>query len=346
MRSDRLTFALRNNLLTLPDAGEILVLRPRSGDSLAMLPKARLTVVQSFRPDYDDFAARGYHVLAETPKSVPFAAALVCVPRAKAEAYALLAEAAAAIGPAGSILVDGQKTDGIDSLLRDLRRRFTLSEPVSKAHGKVFSFRPGADLMLDWAAKLRTVGDRTEGNSVTPPEQGFQTLPGVFSADGPDAGSALLAANLPATLPARIIDLGAGWGYLSRAILLRPGVKELHLVEAEATALKCARLNITDPRAQFHWADATLFKLDRGVDAVICNPPFHTARDPDPALGLAFIQAAARLLAPHGTLWMVANRHLPYDRTLATLFREVEDIGSDRRFRLTRAARPIRPPRP
>ncbi|MDN5785978.1 class I SAM-dependent methyltransferase, partial [Pseudorhodobacter sp.] len=138
------------------------------------------------------------------------------------------------------------------------------------------------------------------------------------------------------------IDLGAGWGYLSRAILSRAGVKELHLVEADANALDCARTNITDPRAQFHWADATSFKLDRGVDAVVCNPPFHTTRDADPGLGAAFILAAARLLAPHGTLWLVANRHLPYGRTLTPLFREIEEIGSDPRFRLTRASRPTR----
>lgn len=333
MRTDRLTFALRNDLLTLPDTGDILVLRPRGGDSLSMLPKARLTIVQSMRPDYETFSLRGYRVLAERPKSARFAAALVCVPRAKAEAQALLAEAAAAVGPNGLIIVDGQKTDGIDSLLRELRGRFSVSEPVSKAHGKLFFFRPGDDLMGEWAAKPQTI------------EGGFQTLPGVFSADGPDPGSALLAANLPAKLPARIVDLGAGWGYLARAVLSRPGVKELHLVEAEATALNCARHNITDPRAQFHWADATSFKLEKGVDAVVCNPPFHSSRDPDPALGVAFLQAAAKLLAPHGTLWLVANRHLPYDKTLATLFREMEEIGTDPRFRITRAARPIRAPR-
>jgi 16S rRNA (guanine1207-N2)-methyltransferase len=296
-----------------------------------MLPKARLTVVQSMRPDYDHFAARGYTVLAERPQGKTYSAVLVCVPRAKAEARAMLADAAAASGPSGLIIVDGQKTDGIDSILRDVRARFAVSDPVSKAHGKLFSFRPNDDLMTDWAADWHSI------------DGGFVTLPGVFSADGPDAGSAHLATNLPEKLSGRVIDLGAGWGYLARAILQRPAVKELHLVEAEATALACARRNIIDPRAQFHWADATSFKLDRGVDYVVCNPPFHTARDPDPALGVAFIQAAARLLASHGTLWLVANRHLPYDRTLATLFREVEDIGTDPRFRITRAARPLRP---
>ncbi|WP_050528118.1 class I SAM-dependent methyltransferase [Pseudorhodobacter aquimaris] len=330
MRSERLLFALRNDLMMLPDSGDVLVLRPRGTDDLSMLPMARVCVVQGMRTDYDALVARGYTVVAEPPTEARFAAALVCVPRAKAEAYALLAQAAALLHPDGVIIVDGQKTDGIDSLLRDLRKRFTLSETVAKAHGKLFSFRPGADDMADWAAKPQTI------------EGGFQTLPGVFSADAPDAGSVLLAAHLPEKLPAQIIELGAGWGFLAHEILQHPGVKTLHLVEAEANALACARLNITDPRAEFHWADATRFKLDRGVDAVICNPPFHAGRDPDPALGQAFLQAAARLLAPHGTLWLVANRHLPYDRTLATLFHQVEEIGSDKRFRITRAARPNR----
>ncbi len=332
MRSDRLTFALRDGMLSLPETGDILVMRPLGDDSLAMLPKARLTVVQGNRPDYEAFVARGASVVAQTPKGRRFAAVLVCVPRAKAEAHALIAEAVAA-APQGLIIVDGQKTDGIDSLLRELRARVTVSEPVSKAHGKLFTFRASDDSFSDWAGAPQII------------EGGFQTRPGVFSADGPDAGSALLATALPQKLPARIIDLGAGWGYLSRAILARTGVKELHLVEAEAAALDCARVNINDPRAQFHWADATTFKLDRGVDAVVCNPPFHASRTPDPALGVAFLQSAARLLAPHGTLWLVANRHLPYDRTLTSLFREVEEIGTDARFRLTRASKPIRQPR-
>lgn len=333
MRSARLTFALQSGALVLPESGDIVVLRPRAGDDLAMLPKARVTIIQGFRPDYDAFAARGYHVLARAEPGAVYACALVCLPRAKAEARALLAQAARIVHPAGLIVVDGQKTDGADGVLRDLRARVAVSEPISKAHGKVFTFRAGAAPLDDWSAQVAQV------------EGGFQTLPGVFSADGPDAGSALLAAALPEKLPARIIDLGAGWGFLSAAILQRRGVVELHLVEAEADALDCARLNIRDPRAQFHWADATTFKMDRGVDAVICNPPFHTGRDADPGLGVAFLQAAARLLAPHGTLWLVANRHLPYDHALGPLFRQIEEIGGDARFRLTRAARPARPNR-
>ena len=205
---------------------------------------------------------------------------------------------------------------------------FDLGEVISKAHGKLVSFR-AAQVPAAWVA-------------ADTPVEGFITRPGVFSADGPDRGSQLLAAALPADLPARVADLGAGWGYLSRAILQRPGVKRLDVVEAEKAALDCARVNLASPRAEYHWADATTFKSERPWNAVVMNPPFHTERVPDPALGVAFIRAAHRGLLPDGVLYMVANRHLPYEPVLKALFRQVEDIGGDGAFRVSRAAYPIR----
>jgi hypothetical protein len=125
-------------------------------------------------------------------------------------------------------------------------------------------------------------------------------------------------------------------------ILTRADVKSLDLVEADRAALDCAERNITDPRARFHWADATRFKPAQPWDAVVMNPPFHISRAADPELGAAFLRAAHRGLLPGGTLWLVANRHLPYDRILTPLFRTVEEIGGDAVFRLFRAAHPIR----
>jgi len=75
---------------------------------------------------------------------------------------------------------------------------------------------------------------------------------------------------------------------------------------------------------------------------VIMNPPFHTTRAADPALGQAFVAAAAGMLGPQGQLWMVANRHLPYEATLGSFFSRVSETGGDHRFKLFHAARPLR----
>lgn len=326
MRSARLEQALETGVLSLPGEGRIAVIRPRAGDDLSALLRERVVVITGFRPDFDWFEARGHTVLARPEGK--FAAALICLPRARAQARALICAAAAMVDGGGPVAVDGQKTDGVDALLKELRGRVALSEALSKAHGKIAVFPAGPGLE-DWAEKPAEV-------------EGFRTVAGVFSADGVDRGSALLAAHLPTGLKGKVADFGAGWGFLARAVLMQAGVKECHLVEAEADALDCARKNVGDSRAFFHWADATTLRLPRLMDHVVMNPPFHAGRDADPALGAAFIAAAARALAPDGTLWLVANRHLPYDRSLNSLFREVQEIGGDTAFRVTRAAFPMR----
>lgn len=322
MRSARLDLALETGALTLPELGGIAVYRPRIGDDLSALPQDRVTVITGFKPDHDHFA-RTY----PTPFAAPYAMAIVCLPRSREGARALIAQAVDEVSPGGMIVVDGQKTDGIDTALKDLRGRVELSESLSKAHGKLASFAAGTDF-ADWRAVARQI------------DGGFQTFPGIFSADAPDPGSVLLASSLPAKLSGKIADLGAGWGFLSREILSRPGVKRLDLVEAEADALTAARLNITDERAQFHWADATTFKPASLLDAVVMNPPFHNGRDADPALGTAFIQSARRMLAPNGSLWLVANRHLPYDAALSDAFLEHHDVAGTGAFRVIHASKP------
>jgi 16S rRNA (guanine1207-N2)-methyltransferase len=323
MRSARLDQALETGALDLPAQGNIAVYRPRVGDDLSALPQDRVVVLTGFKPDHDHFAAR-YSV---TP-GAPYAAAIVCLPRSREAARALIAQAAAEVAPGGWVAVDGQKTDGIDTALKDLRARVDLSDSLSKAHGKLAGFTVGADLS-DWRAQPSTV-------------DGFQTLPGIFSADGADRGSVLLAGALPAKLSGKVADLGAGWGYLAAEILKRPGVKRLDLVEAEADALACARVNIADPRARFHWADATTWRPETLLDAVVMNPPFHTGREADPGLGAAFIRAARRMLAPDGSLWMVANRHLPYDAALSDSFLFHEEVAGDGAFRVIHATKPRR----
>jgi 16S rRNA (guanine1207-N2)-methyltransferase len=325
MRSTRISLAIDSGTFAVPAAGIIAVLRPRIGDDLSVLPQDRLVVLTGFKPDHDHFAAR-----YSTKVDGTITAALVCLPRAKAAAHALIAQALEMVVQGGPILVDGQKTDGIESVLRDCKAAGLEPGPaLSKAHGKAFvvAAKPAPD---GWAATPRAI------------EGGFQTLPGVFSADAPDRGSMLLAAALPAKIGPKVADLGAGWGYLSRAVLEREGVKRLDLVEAEADALDCARANIQDDRVRFHWEDVTRFRPENLVETVVCNPPFHTGRDADPGVGLAFIKAARTMMAPDGVLWLVANRHLPYDAALAEAFLDVQDVGQDPAFRVIRAAKPRR----
>jgi len=320
--SPRLDLALQTGLsLSQP----LSAIGPTPDHDLSALSPAT-QVVQPFKPFYDHFAARGFPVAPETDTACQDA--IVFLPRAKALARALIQQTCARAR--GVVVVDGAKTDGVDSLLKDIRKRVPVEGPLAKAHGKIFWFQADPAAFSDWAIpKDQTV-------------DGFRTAPGVFSADGIDPASALLARALPDKLGPKVADLGAGWGYLSATLAHTDRITDLHLIEADQIALNCARINLPDARAIFHWADAVTWTAPEPVDTVIMNPPFHTARSADPTLGQGFIQSAARNLARNGVLWMVANRHLPYEATLADTFAQVQEIAGDNRFKVFHASRPKR----
>ena len=48
------------------------------------------------------------------------------------------------------------------------------------------------------------------------------------------------------------------------------------------------------------------------------------------------------MLKPSGQLWLVANRHLPYETTLAAQFRNSDEIAGDSRFKILHGSRPNR----
>lgn len=319
--TDRLTYAMEAGGLSLPDGPIALFDAP--GDAGA-LPGAR--VISTFRPDFEAWQRRGVPV-SETA-SGPYAAAVVTLGRDRNRNESRIAEAAR-VAPEGLVVVDGAKTDGIESILKVVKKTVPVLGQVSKAHGKCLWFE--ADVALQALAKP----ERTQNAA------GFWTAPGVFSSDKPDPGSVALAGALP-VLKGTVGDLGAGWGWLSAQILQQDGTKALHLVEAEKLALDCAQANIGDDRAKFHWADATRWMSPALLDVVVMNPPFHAGRKGDPSLGQAFIAAAARNLAPGGKLYMVANRHLPYEQTLAECFRDHAEIEGTSAFKILTASRPKR----
>ncbi|MEM6306597.1 MAG: methyltransferase [Pseudomonadota bacterium] len=300
--------------LARPD--HMLCLHPAVAFDFAGVPA---DVVHPFRPTYDYWAGMGLPTTADVPGG-RWPMAVVVATRSKDQTRDLIAQAAQR---ADRVVVDGQKTDGIESHYKALRQRVDIMGSVTKAHGRLFWF--AACDVSDWLDAPRDVGG------------GLCTRAGVFSADGVDPASALLADYLPAALNGRVADFGAGWGYLAKAVLAR-GAGAVHLIEADHTALSCAQASITDPRAQFHWQDAT--QHTGQYDHIVMNPPFHRGRAGDPGLGERFIKTAARCLGPKGTLWMVANAHLPYEATLQACFGHITVDTPNRQFKIFECTRP------
>jgi 16S rRNA (guanine1207-N2)-methyltransferase len=329
--------------LAAPAPGDMIVLRARP---------ARAFAADAFRAEqgnsvlHDALLAEGRDVHARLPADTPPAAVGACaLVRAKAENRANFARAWALTRPGGTVLAAGAKTDGVESLQKDLRKLGLDVAALPRRHGRaiwVARAEPPAEAEAAFAAWRAEAAARPR---VADPEGRLWITPaGAFCWDRIDAGSALLVEHMP-PLHGAVADLGAGWGYLSGAVLACPDVTRLDLVEAECESLEAARANLPDPRCAFHWADAARPPLAAGDhDHVVMNPPFHEGREVSLALGESFLRAAARLLKPGGRVTLVANRTLPYERALEALFVESGELARNAGYKVLHAARPR--PRP
>jgi len=163
------------------------------------------------------------------------------------------------------------------------------------------------------------------------------TQPGIFSWDRLDPGSALLLRHLP-TLSGRGADFGCGLGILARAVLKSAKVASLALIDIDRRAIEMARRNVGEPGATLHWADLRSAEPAlSGLDFVVTNPPFHDGGAEDQALGQVFINRAAAVLRPSGTLYLVANTHLPYEAPLRAAFRTVTTLATEGGYKLFEA---------
>lgn len=350
-----LLLPFEQGLLQWPATGGVLFLRAREGAPLHQRDWPGLVCEQSFRPDADALKQAGLALVDDAGERGDrrYPLVLVLPPRQRDEARALYARAVSLAAPGGRVVACLANNEGAKSGEADLRQlvgpvgslvknksRAYWSAPLHEAGGATVD----TDLLARWVG-LDAPRAIVDGR--------FTSRPGVFAWDRIDPASALLAEQLPADLSGRAADLGAGFGYLSVELLERcPGIASLDLYEAERRALELARCNLSpfESRAAigYHWHDVTAGLLAQ-YDVIVTNPPFHTQTRADrPDIGRRFIAVAAEALKPGGRLWLVANRHLPYESVLTGSFGEVRAVAERDGFKIIEAvkARPTSAPRP
>jgi 16S rRNA (guanine1207-N2)-methyltransferase len=228
-----------------------------------------------------------------------------------------MALALRALQPGASLITMAPKDRGGSRLKKELEAFGCDVEEASRRHHRICDvLRPAEPVGLDDAI--------AQGSARLVEGLGLWSQPGVFSWDRIDPGTALLLKHLPA-LSGQGADLGCGVGVLARAVLASPGVTQLHMIDNDRRAVDAARRNIDDPRAAIAWADATAAdRAPEELNFVVMNPPFHDGGTEDKSLGQRFIVRAHAALKKGGTLWLVANMHLPYEPILTPLFAKVE----------------------
>ncbi|UTW10885.1 methyltransferase [Marinobacterium rhizophilum] len=237
----------------------------------------------------------------------------------------------------GELMLSGDKGEGIKGYLERTRTLFAGQGDFEKASANcwlgVFTRpeQPGLTLDDKNYAQLREACADTQFQ--------YWSKPGVFGWDKIDKGSAFLiehldtfVTELPAP-PARILDLGCGYGYLSlQAARLGAPVTA---TDNNAAAIAACERNFAAHGIRGEVIPASCGDgIDGPFELILCNPPFHAGFSVEDDLTERFLSAAARLLARNGIAAFVVNRQIMLERRAASRFARIQTLAENRSFKL------------
>lgn len=280
--------------------------------------------------------------LAPLPDPASYDVVVMEVPAGRKFARRWLALAHLALKPGGQLYLAGPKAEGISSVIGDAGALFGRATTLAyRAHQRVAVAIKGEAAPPAWVAEPGIAPGTWHRFTVALGGEEFaiESLPGVFSHDGLDAGTAYLLASLKVRRGERVLDLGCGWGALG-LVAARAGAAAVDLVDVSLPAVAAAARNIaaaglTNARALP--SDALTAVAGNRYDLIVSNPPFHAGKAVDYDASQAFIAGARDLLTPRGRLVVVANAFIRYERAMQERFGQVETLAESRQYHVLEA---------
>jgi len=141
-------------------------------------------------------------------------------------------------------------------------------------------------------------------------------LPGVFSQDHLDVGTAVLVPYLSQVKSGKIADFGCGAGIISAYLAKLNQSQQIFALDVDAFALRSTELTFQKNDLdlnQLTLQPVTGFRdAPKDLDAIVSNPPFHQGIHTNYDASEELCQLASVHLKNSGELWIVANRFLNY----------------------------------
>jgi 16S rRNA (guanine1207-N2)-methyltransferase len=281
------------------------------------------------------------HKATPWPEGGPFGAATVRLSKDK-QAFEMAVHAALSLlAPGAPIVIYGANDEGVKSVPRRLADLLPGLETVeAKRHCRVLEATrpdtlPGLRGDLSGWARKETLAfdDAPVAHTV---------YPGVFAKGGLDAGTAALLAAMPdPPAGASVLDYACGAGVIAGALQRRVPDLKLQLIDADAVAAEAARQNLPGALVRVGASWSALPAYQR-YDRIVSNPPIHDGKERDYSVLQRLIDGAPGRLVDEGELWLVLQGQVPVSEELWLRFDEVEEVWSDTRFKVWRAARPSR----
>jgi 16S rRNA (guanine1207-N2)-methyltransferase len=165
-----------------------------------------------------------------------------------------------------------------------------------------------------------------------------KTLPGVFSRDRLDTGSALLLSTLENSMQGKVLDVGCGAGVVAAMLSKLSSKVKLTLSDVSAAAIDSSRATLAANSIKGEVIVSNVYSNITGCfDMIISNPPFHDGLLTRMTAAETLIRGALKHLPLGGRLRIVANSFLPYQGMLDTTFGNHEVLAQNDRFKVYQA---------
>lgn len=262
------------------------------------------------------------------------------IAKEKALVHYLINRALEQLPAGGELFLSGYKNEGIKTYLEKAAARAGTAVRIERDDGALHGVivrgeRLGEPLPDQDYAVLRPV--------VFDAQLTLWSRPGIFGWQKIDAGSALLLEHLDAVwpaVPARVLDLGCGYGYLTVQAARRWPAAEFVATDNNVGAVAACACNIEQENIRGSaLADDCAAKQREPFDAILCNPPFHQGFDVEGELTRRFLQTTRRLLRRGGRALFVVNQFIPLERKAEQLFDNVDIVARNRGFKLIAVGR-------
>ncbi|WP_017345644.1 16S rRNA (guanine(1207)-N(2))-methyltransferase RsmC [Pantoea sp. A4] len=176
------------------------------------------------------------------------------------------------------------------------------------------------------------------GNTYALEHLTIHTLPGVFSRDDLDVGSALLLSTLAPHTKGKVLDMGCGAGVIATVLAQHSPKVRLWLCDVHAAAIEASKATLAANGVEGEVFASNVFSDVTGrFDMILSNPPFHEGTQTSLDAANALIRGAVKHLNSGGELRIVANAFLPYPQVLDEVFGSHEVLAQTGRFKVYRA---------
>lgn len=231
----------------------------------------------------------------------------------------------------GELFIAGKKTSGMnryEDFLKDMNGeiRKVLQDGPTRLYR--FSGEKGDVEVPDTETGFSA---EVEGSEIE-----FSARKGLFSSHGLDEASRLLIENTDVSKKDEVLDLACGYGAIG--IFL----KELHdsdvsFTDDSATATYYTEKNLekNDMEGEIDNKDCLDAYGSEEFDVIVSNPPSHQGE----SVTQEMFSESSKVLRPEGTLYIVYNSNMKFEKDLERYFNKVEKVVEEDGFTVTRAVR-------